>query len=503
MPDDTTLFPFAHSPEVVQVAFGPDDTLYVAANTELVNLWAVIVSHWPELLGVVLGVVLLVALVRFVSVMRRPQVVGRVYCRGCNYDVSDTPETCPECGRALAKVPARRGRTRRRRLVRPAALAGVAMVLYALPWFLGVGRDWPWLAGRAHWYSSDAVTWIRDHNAARYAPFIAGGTELLGVDMAKGTWRRIAFVDDTFAVGLEFELMISPDGRWTVMNDRGHTELVAIELKRGRVIGRLEAPGLPSITTVQRSGWSGMAGFAPDSRTVYAARSDQRQQTTALHAWNPFADEMKQIVEVSSDVFKHPQITMVESRGWRVIPTDHGPAFLSCPSMYAFISDRIEKRQFSTAVLFDEQGEEIERFPLEFQRRPWPEVRADGAILYLSGQPPRPWKYIVGEGATPLALQAPPLGSRPYLDDLLLSASNSHLMARAHRQLLVWEANHGRYLGGVALGDHIVSEAAFSARGDRAAIVVQEDDGAGGWDMRVRTVMLTDLPWWPAEEVQP
>ena len=99
-PTDHTLSPthqiaFPGSNTIFAVEFTPDGrTAYCLVDGQSIDLWAAGLSHWPELLGGVLGLAIVVYLLVLARIKRRSQTPGAPYCRRCNYNVvSQAPDS--------------------------------------------------------------------------------------------------------------------------------------------------------------------------------------------------------------------------------------------------------------------------------------------------------------------------------------------------------------------------------------------------------------------------
>ena len=55
------------------VSFAPDGKLYLQELTTSFNAWAMLVHYWPEVLGTLLGLVLLILSVPVLRMLRRPR----------------------------------------------------------------------------------------------------------------------------------------------------------------------------------------------------------------------------------------------------------------------------------------------------------------------------------------------------------------------------------------------------------------------------------------------
>ena len=90
---------------VMDVAYSPDgNTVYAVTRPDGVSVWEVTVYYWPELLGVVLAITILLFALLVLRVHRRPRRMGLAYCRKCNYCLSSvSSDRCPECGAIHAR----------------------------------------------------------------------------------------------------------------------------------------------------------------------------------------------------------------------------------------------------------------------------------------------------------------------------------------------------------------------------------------------------------------
>ena len=485
VPPPGEFVPVPHT-NLLDIAFAPEgDTLYVAANVTAADCWAITVHHWPEILGLLLAIVLVACLVRVVRVLRRPRTPGRLYCRRCNYDVSDEPETCPECGRAASRP--RKGKRRLRRLAPACTVATIAGLLYATPWVLGVTRAWPALVDRAHWYSVDAAAFIEKRQLTRYTPMVTPATGLFAVDAKSRQWRSICAVPGHYGVGFDFELQISPDGRWTALMTRSH-ELVAVDLRSGRVLGRLPRP-TGADARRRSSQWAGIAGFALDSSTIYAAWSDATKEITQLHAWNPRTGEAAIVAEAPSAVFLGP----FNPRNWRVVRSEGELAFASFPSSMLRGSLRhmdiygIDRQMIDTV--------ELDRLNLGGVVS-----SPDGTLVMIHGNPGQVSEYVLGPGLGRMRIETPAEPVEKLIHRPFFSADGSHLFVRIRLGLLVWSYPEGKYLGSVLMGRRYAPhDYAFAARGRYAASITSSLDESKGLDPALLIIDLTEQPWWPDE----
>jgi hypothetical protein len=119
---------FPADERIVAAVFSSDGTvLRVVTDRRAVNVWALGIYYWPEILGCLSGIAAVVCIRKVLSVRRNPQIVGAPHCRNCNYCLAGlVSDRCPECGALKKRF--RSGKTAiRRALPFVVALLGVAI----------------------------------------------------------------------------------------------------------------------------------------------------------------------------------------------------------------------------------------------------------------------------------------------------------------------------------------------------------------------------------------
>ncbi|MFI5378307.1 MAG: hypothetical protein ACHRHE_03290 [Tepidisphaerales bacterium] len=215
-------------------------SVYAEADVRQVNVWRVILYHWPEAAAVVSGLLLLRRLIR---VARLPQVSGEEHCRRCNYLLKNLlSQQCPECGTELTPANRLPGRRRRPRVVVVASLlTGIALAYlltaHRLP---REGRPSDWLDWRsmrlAEWAEEANQHWITRHVQRDHVVFL--------VNVNDGSVRKFCRVQlgDNRA---SLYSVLSADRRFLFCTElayrHGDTIGVAqIDLATGKVIRRFE-----------------------------------------------------------------------------------------------------------------------------------------------------------------------------------------------------------------------------------------------------------------------
>lgn len=178
--------PFDGSQEVHDVAFLDEGgRAIVHFHVDAIDLWAVAVFVWPEVLGTLAGLWLLVWLRIAWRRAHRPRRRGVLFCRRCNYELGPQDERerlvavggrCPECGRLITARLLVRGRAQRWRIAGPVAVGllpgaalgvlvasvGFARLVPAMTWFdLPSQRFSAWTADRG-WTWFDRFRWPID-----------------------------------------------------------------------------------------------------------------------------------------------------------------------------------------------------------------------------------------------------------------------------------------------------------------------------------------------------
>jgi hypothetical protein len=78
--------------------------VFFTAHVTAINLWALLVSSWPEIGGGIVGLAGLVCGWTICRTLRRRRIPGLPYCRRCGYCLESLPsERCPDCGDERAR----------------------------------------------------------------------------------------------------------------------------------------------------------------------------------------------------------------------------------------------------------------------------------------------------------------------------------------------------------------------------------------------------------------
>ncbi len=290
----THHFTFA-TPETPQsIAFHPDDqTAWIHSETLTVDLWPLTVEYARYPAGILAAICVGVLLWRLVRLVRRPQSKGRVYCRNCNYDITEqlvegrlassadraagACARCSECGSLCTDARIARGRTLVRRLVGPVSVTAAALLVFAF--FLAIQGHWrqralEWFC----WPSVHARELAARHNWIWLRQFEAYGDQVIDFSLRSGQPRRVLHRDCSPTPQL---LSVSQNGSALFMV--GQHGIIRIDTKSGRVTRRdSDFPGVycpvdaPIIVHEDaKTGYVFYAGFDP------------QQSDNVVIKWNP------------------------------------------------------------------------------------------------------------------------------------------------------------------------------------------------------------------------
>ncbi|MEX2214754.1 MAG: hypothetical protein WD768_11530 [Phycisphaeraceae bacterium] len=218
-------------------AIAPDGDLAIVENyRRTINLWLLLVEHWPYWLGVLAGLSLLIGLWRAVGVIRRRRDAGRPYCRKCNYELTgSTSVTCPECGAPAAGKGRALGKSTKRRLVPIALFSLPVPLLYGLLWIAAPPTLWNWF----YWPCDELLTHDDDEELGWLRPGLMYVHEARLMKLSTG---ELGTLVEWF--GMEFHGVTSPDRSRVFLIETSY-QGVEWDWKEARVIQRLTLPPGP------------------------------------------------------------------------------------------------------------------------------------------------------------------------------------------------------------------------------------------------------------------
>jgi hypothetical protein len=294
-----------HAP-LHQVAFGPHDTIVsagfapdgnaldVLVTTRAVNLWSMLVYHWPEFAAALGVITVTFCAMLLLRVWGRPQLRGALHCRRCNYCLSGSVSAqCPECGRPVRRPVL--GQTRRRRAILPAMIAATVIIACAMPWTLGAPRisaanDW------LHWpiLATAMPSW-----SERLTPDCArcAAIGIVSVDLASGRakWQLLSYNG--------FPRALTPDAQALISHDLVADTLTLVDRRSGRVRSTLHIEG--SQTGGYRD--SRIVAITSDSKCAYVDQISTGSAATRLIEWN-FATGTSRVALTAPAVNNRPRL---------------------------------------------------------------------------------------------------------------------------------------------------------------------------------------------------
>ena len=271
---------FRDSPRIGRCVFSVDSkSLFVELHPQAVNVWALLVYRWPEILGALAGLATLCLMLFLWRILRRRQFVGRPHCRKCNYCLEGCPsERCPECGYEHALPRAIVGRPTRRRVL-PTVVAlvlvasGYATLHIARVPRSGTANDW------INWWSVDLLKWAREKGQTAITDKATAVTRIVELDVATGKILRAPVT----RAG-DFELSaLSPGGEVMLLRQRYKpVELLMVDTTSGQLMRTFSHPDVDSrgVGSVK-----GLAGFSDDGQNVYVVWLDRQRSETQLIRW--------------------------------------------------------------------------------------------------------------------------------------------------------------------------------------------------------------------------
>jgi hypothetical protein len=282
LPIQRITFPGGFKPP--RAAFSSDgERLFVQVDNFAVNVWEVFVYYWPEVLGGLLGLTVLVCVLCLRRVSRTKRIPGEPHCRNCNYCLKYLEsDRCPECGR-IARRPVI-GRPQWVRVSPWIAVLVVASILYSGLWVLGAPRSnraSNWL----EWWSPSLLSWAKE----RHFTWLSARANFVGqvaeYDVKSGEQRGILFTRRMpLPPGVrEGVFTLTPEGQGLILSIERDDALVVVNTRTGRIKKKMTCLEIARGT---RTRWRGVAGFDDDGRTVYVTALDEYEKKTKLVAWN-------------------------------------------------------------------------------------------------------------------------------------------------------------------------------------------------------------------------
>lgn len=460
--------------------------VYVAQAVDAFSPWAWAVYRWPEVLGALVGLGVLLAVVVTWRVRRRPRRAGVMYCRRCGYELIGTPEgrPCPECGRATTARARVRGRARLLRVAPAWSVALALLVGYGLLWAGGVGREnrailwFDWSSVRLH-------EWIVA--AGLEPPGYASGpmvTRVLAIDPRDGSRRRLAEVQ-----GSIYEMLALPDGGVVLRLSTNPGRLVAIGAD-GRERGRWNVPpgAVASVIDFAQprrpSGWDKLVAVGSAGPTVYGSWLDTESQATRLYAWDIASGTMTERLSTSVQMIEVRTVGLQPASALFYVWPDAEPVRVlefPFPGRLSMNAAQFAARDFrrtgrrTVRVHRLGSGESAEEFELPGQSLPGELIPDPARLRFFAAVGPRSLMVVDLAGRSRGAWATPPEGSTAGLGGRTCTVARGRFMlvpegaGGMHVRDLETEGWAGRLA--TAVGGWVVLGSAGTAEGSLAAVL--------------------------------
>lgn len=326
---------------VRSAAFTPDGkSILVHMHEPIVDVWALLVYHWPEILSVLTALLTLLFIVQIARVASRRQTRGSPYCRRCNYDLTsqvkvrpkgrglslnfDPDARCSECGSDLARHQPRIGRSAARRLL-PITVAWIIVVpTYATVMGLKVPRQnaagewfrWPSTA-LAHLADKHDLKWLKRRIS------IGERVKMIGLATGDVTHDLLWLLAPSYnSIG------VSPDGGSFFLSGPKSNEITQYHIRTGARIASVTMPGEVRIAFRDDT----IIGFSQDGSVAYVQWLDKVNGVCGVSAWN--LENHSQQTLVTEPAYFIDQLKRVEmGRQFRLRDSHHPPQFISCPDI--------------------------------------------------------------------------------------------------------------------------------------------------------------------------
>ena len=364
---------FEESPRIGSAAFSKDGrSIFVLIHPQGVNIWALIVYRWPEVLGGLAGLGTLCAGWVLWRIVRRERLVGKPYCPKCNYCLEGCPsDRCPECGYERARLGAVVGRALWRRTLAVVVVLAMIVAGYASLWVAAVPRDAQaktWF----NWWSVDLLAWAKDRGYRWITDHGQFVNRVLEVEVALGRAKRVLI---TWPGYMGLPLALSPDGSGLLIEWPGDA-LAIVSTTSGRIVGKLTCGDQPQ---ARLSGWRQLAGFSDDGKTAYVVWLDQPRRKTQLLAWDLETGGAKVVFEADAEVHQNEKgREMVRAKRFYHIPGHSDTRVLELPRGHRV------RGQVDMPVRDLARGAEVVRV-ISSRIWPWtePVFSLDGQRMYL------------------------------------------------------------------------------------------------------------------------
>ncbi len=287
-------------PTIHSATFSQDgNTLYVLVDGKAINIWAILVYYWPELLGTLAGLTALVCLPALRRIAKRPRLVGEPHCRKCNYCLKGCPsDRCPECGWRIKRPII--GRPTWRRCVPWLVPLALILALNGVMWAFRVSRTGE-MAKWCNWWSYDLETWAANHNVS-LATWVQNVDRVLELDVQSGQLHG-TLITRLSGVRPRFQIATAPDGRAMIIPLTDGDRLALVSTFSGSVLRTLVRINPSSGGTTE---WTQLAGFDDSGHVAYVVAFDEPAKKSKLISWDLRSGRNSVVAEYEADELSYP-----------------------------------------------------------------------------------------------------------------------------------------------------------------------------------------------------
>ncbi|VAX39473.1 hypothetical protein MNBD_PLANCTO03-1813, partial [hydrothermal vent metagenome] len=336
----------------------------VHSYVEVIDLWRVMVFIWPEVLGTLVGLWLLVALWIVWCRAHRPRRRGVLFCRRCNYELGTTEDreqllaakaVCTECGRDITPHLLVPGRSQRWRILRPLVVGLLPAIAYGVL-FLVVGLNRSCAAVR--WFSLPSVR-AGELTAERgwtwFDEFRRSMDRFEEWDLEAGRPVRTIRIGPSWT---STRVLLTADNSGLIAGGGRFSLLVCIDTATGRVRSRLKLPAI----SMMAFGEHAMAPHPDEAETVFVLVLDQDAEQHVLYSWNTRSGESSELCRLPAWSYE-PERPVERSLALTTI--DNEPMLVMLPTfMESYNRDVFEVRVLSLS------GEVVRTFDIEPKPEP-------------------------------------------------------------------------------------------------------------------------------------
>lgn len=259
-------------------------SLIVQTRPDAVNVWAVLVFYWPQIVGGLTGLVVLGACLVLWRISRRGQLAGHPYCPKCGYCLTGcSGGRCPECGLEDALKRAVVGKSRWRRMLPAMVTALLAVAVYGVLLGSGLPREGT-ISTWVNWWSVSLLKWAQKEGLSEITERSRRIYRLVELDVASGrVVRRLFTLPDHDWM---LKTLLPNERAIFIRDDRRSAEVALMDTRRGRVIRTLPRPESDTGGWVLAEGQYAVAGVSSDGLTAYTVWVHEKRPDVRCVAWD-------------------------------------------------------------------------------------------------------------------------------------------------------------------------------------------------------------------------